>query len=184
MPGDVTRLLERWGSGDREAVTELIPLVYDELYAISRKFLRHERADHTLQCTDLVHETYLRLVQMDGVRWQNRAQFFSISAQAVRHILVDHARRRGAWKRGSGANLVPLDEVLTIPAPPGLNVEALDESLSRLEAIDERKARIVELRYFGGLSIEELAGVIGCSPSTIKREWTFAKAWLYRDLGG
>jgi len=184
VPGDLTRLLERWGSGDQKAVTELIPLVYNELYVLARSYLRHERPGHTLQCTALVHETYLRLVQMDGVRWQNRAQFFSISAQAVRHILVDHARRRGASKRGGGASQVPLEEALTIPAPQDLNIEALDESLARLAAIDERKARIVELRYFGGLSIGELADVIGCSPTTIKREWTFAKAWLYRDLGG
>jgi len=184
VPGDLTRLLERWATGDREAIAELIPLVYTELRAIARGYLRNERPGHTLQCTALVHETYLRLVRMDGVRWQNRAQFFAISAQAIRHILVDHARRRTAAKRGGGGTQVRLDEALTIPAPRDWDMEALDESLSRLAAMDERKARIVELRYFAGLSIGELADIIGCSPTTVKREWTFAKAWLYRDLGG
>lgn len=161
-----------------------MPLVYNELHAMAGNYLRHERSAHTLQCTALVNETYLRLIQMDGVRWQNRAQFFAISAQVVRHILVDHARRRSASKRGANAPLLPLDEALTIPARQDLDVEALDQALDRLEAIDRRKAQIVELRFFAGLSIEEAAEILGCSPTTVKREWKFAKAWLYRDLHG
>ena len=184
MPGDLTRLLERWGQGDRDAVAELMPLVYNELHALAGGYLRNERPGHTLQCTALVHETYIRLIKMDGVRWQNRAQFFCISAQVVRHILVDHARRRAASKRGGDATIVPLDDALTIPARQDLDVEALDQSLQKLASIDERKAQIVQLRYFAGLSVEEVADVIGCSPTTVKREWKFAKAWLYRDLHG
>ena len=182
VPGELTRLLERWGEGDREAVADLIPLVYSELYSMARSFLRHERPGHTLQCTELVHEAYLRLVQMDSVRWKNRAQFFSISAQVVRHILVDHARERQALKRGGRAAKVPLEEALTIPTPQDLDLEALDQSLDRLASIDAHKAQIIELRYFGGLSIDEVAEVTGSSPTTVKREWTFAKAWLYREL--
>jgi RNA polymerase sigma factor (TIGR02999 family) len=184
VPGDLTRLLERWGDGDRDAVAELMPLVYNELHSLAGSYLRNERPGHTLQCTALVHETYIRLVNMDGVRWQNRAQFFCISAQVVRHILVDHARRRAASKRGGDATVVPLDDALTIPARQDLDVEALDQSLDKLASIDERKAQIVQLRYFAGLSVEEAAEVIGCSPTTVKREWKFAKAWLYRDLHG
>jgi RNA polymerase sigma-70 factor (ECF subfamily) len=183
VPGNLTALLLRWGDGDREAVADLIPLVYDELYSMARNYLRDEPAGHTLQSTALVHEAYLRLVKIDSVRWENRAQFFAIAAQVLRHILVDHARRRRTSKRGSGGIALPLDEAVTIPAPQDLDLEALDASLAKLDKLDQRKARIVELRYFGGLSIEEAAEVLGCSPTTVKREWTFAKAWLYRDLG-
>lgn len=182
IPGDLTRLLERWGEGDREAAGELIPLVYGELRAMARGHLRRERPGHTLQCTALVHEAYLRLATLHGVHWHSRAQFFAISAQVMRHILVDHARARGAGKRGAGAEVVPLDEALTVPAPENLDLAALDDSLNRLAEIDERKVRIVELRYFGGLSIEETSEATGCSPTTVKREWTIAKAWLFRDL--
>jgi len=184
VSGDLTRLLERWGDGDRGAVEELIPLVYDELHSMARNYLRRERPGHTLQSTALVHEAYLRLVAMDSVRWQNRAQFFSISAQVLRHILVDHARARQRAKRGGGAARVPLDDALTIPAPEALDLGALDESLDKLAKIDGRKAQIVELRYFAGLTIDEVADVVRCSAMTVKREWTFAKAWLYRDLNG
>ena len=149
---------------------------------MARSALRGERPGHTLQCTALVHEAYLRLIKLDGVQWQSRAQFFAISAQVMRHILVDHARARRAVKRGAGADVVPLDEALTVPAPDGLDLVALDHSLIKLAAMDPRKVQIVELRYFAGLSIEETAKVAGCSPTTVKREWAIAKAWLFRDL--
>jgi RNA polymerase sigma factor (TIGR02999 family) len=183
MPGDVTALLLRWGEGDRAAVGELIPLVYQELLGMARRSLRNERGNHTLQPTALVHEAYLRLAGVDGVEWKNRGQFFSIAARVLRHILVDHARRRGTAKRNGGAR-VPLDEALTVPAPQHFELEALDESLERLAAVDPRKAHLVELRYFGGLSIEESAEAMQCSPMTVKRDWAIAKAWLYRDLSG
>jgi len=175
-------LLERWGGGDVEAAAALIPLVYAELRRMAGGCLRSERPDHTLQCTALVHEAYLRLVKLREVNWQNRAQFFAISAQVMRHILVDHARARRAGKRGAGATLVSLDEALTVPAAENLDLVGLDRSLSRLAAIDDRKVRIVELRYFAGLSIEETAEAVGCSTTTVKREWTIARAWLFRDL--
>ena len=175
-------MLERWGGGDVEAAAALIPLVYAELRRMAGGCLRSERPDHTLQCTALVHEAYLRLVKLREVNWQNRAQFFAISAQVMRHILVDHARARRAGKRGAGATLVSLDEALTVPAAENLDLVGLDRSLSRLAAIDDRKVRIVELRYFAGLSIEETAEAVGCSTTTVKREWTIARAWLFRDL--
>lgn len=183
MDQDLTVLLERWGAGDREGLADLIPLVYGELHAMAGSFLRNERPGHTLQCTALVHETYLRLTRLDGVKWQNRAQFFSIASQVLRHILVDYARRRRAWKRDGGP-VLSLDEALAVPLPANFDVEALDRSLAKLTELDPRKGRIVELRYFAGLSVEEVAEVLKCSPTTVKREWTFAKAWLYRDLNG
>lgn len=149
---------------------------------MARRHMRRERPSHTLQCTALVHEAYLRLHALDDVRWQNRAQFFAISARVMRHILVDHARARAANKRGGDAQIVPLDEALTVPAPQNVDLVALDRSLDKLAGIDERKVRIVELRYFGGLSIEETAEATGCSPTTVKRDWAIAKAWLFRDL--
>jgi RNA polymerase sigma factor (TIGR02999 family) len=182
MAGDLTQLLERWGQGDRGAVGELIPLVYQELHGMARSYLRRERPGHTLQCTALVHEAYVRLSALKGIQWASRAQFFAISARVMRHILVDHARGRRADKRGGGVVAVPLDEALTVPAAPDLDLPALDRALSRLAALDERKARIVELRYFGGLSIHEVADATRCSPTTVKREWTIARAWLYREL--
>jgi RNA polymerase sigma factor (TIGR02999 family) len=184
VAGDLTELLERWGQGDREAVGDLIPVVYAELHAMSRNCLRNERQGHTLQTTALVHEAYLKLRRMDDVRWQNREQFFAIAAQVLRHILVDHARRKAAQRRGSGVMQAPLEEAFTVPAREDVDLHALDESLDRLAAVDERKARLVELRFFAGLSIEEAAQVCGCSPTTVKRELAFAKAWLYRDMEG
>jgi RNA polymerase sigma factor (TIGR02999 family) len=182
QPADLTRLLERWGDGDRAAMAELIPIVYGELRAMARRYLRGERPEHTIQSTALVHEAYLRLEKVHGVQWRSRAQFFAIAAQVMRHILVDHARARRAAKRA--ADLVPLDDALTVPAPDDLDLMALDRALTRLAAIDERKAKIVELRYFCGLSIDETADLADCSPTTVKREWTIAKAWLYRDMAG
>ena len=182
MPGDVTNLLLRWGDGDRAAVAELLPLVYGELLAMARSSLRNERPGHTLQCTALVHEAYLRFTKMDSVRWENRAQFFSIAARVLRHVLVDYARERRSLKRGAGIAQLPLDQALTVPAPEHLHLEDLDRSLEKLAALDPRKAQVVELRYFGGLSIEESAEVMNCSTMTVKRDWALAKAWLYRDL--
>lgn len=184
MPGELTSLLQRWGEGDRDAVADLIPLVYQELQAMARGYLRHERRGHTLQPTALVHEAYLRLIGMDSVRWESRAQFFSIAARVLRHILVDYARERGALKRGAGERMAPLEAALTVPAGENIDLVGLDQSLERLAAVDPRKARVVELRYFGGLSIEEVAEVMDSSPMTVKRDWSFARAWLFRDLGG
>jgi len=182
MPGDVTNLLMRWGDGDRAAVADLLPLVYGDLLAMARSSLRNERPGHTLQCTALVHEAYLRFEQMHGIRWQNRAQFFSVAARVLRHVLVDHARERRSLKRGSGIANLPLDQALTVPVPDHLPLEDLDRSLQKLAQSDPRKAQVVELRYFAGLSIEESAEVMQCSSMTVKRDWAFAKAWLYRDL--
>ncbi len=183
MPGELTTILERWGAGDRTAFSELIPRVYEELHAMARTYLREERPGHTLQCTALVHEAYLRLVEVEGVRWENRAQFFSIASRILRHLLVDYARQRNASKRGGGIRPAPMEEALTIPVPESVDLAVLDDSLERLAKMDARKAEMVTLRYFGGLSIEETAEVIGCSATTVKREWTFAKAWLRKDLG-
>lgn len=182
MSEDLTRLLERWGEGDREAVSELMTAVYPELRAMARAALLNERPGHTLQSTALVHEAYLRMVRMDGVRWQNRPQFFSIAAQVLRHILVDYARERQAQKRGANPVRVTLDDALAISPAGDFDFEALDQALERLSRRDERKARIVELRYFAGLSVEEVADALGCSPMTVKRDWAFARAWLYREL--
>lgn len=181
-PRDLTALLARWGEGDRAAVSELMPHVYDELHAMARSCLRQERPNHTLQATALVHEAYLRFDKLNGVHWNGRAQFFAIAAQVMRHILVDHARRRGARKRGAHPEMVALDAALTVPVPEDLDVVELDRALTLLAELDARKARIVELRYFGGLSIEETALATGCSPTTVKRQWTLAKAWLFREL--
>jgi RNA polymerase sigma factor (TIGR02999 family) len=159
-----------------------MPRVYDELHAMARSCLRQERPDHTLQATALIHEAYLRFDKLKGVHWNSRAQFFAIAAQVMRHILVDYARRRGARKRGAHPEMATLDAALTVPTPEDLDVVELDRALTRLAVIDARKARIVELRYFGGLSIEETAVAAGCSQTTVKREWTLAKAWLFREL--
>jgi RNA polymerase sigma factor (TIGR02999 family) len=175
-------LLERWREGDRAAVSELMTAVYHELHAMARAALRNERPGHTLQSTALVHEAYLRLVKMDGVRWQNRPQFFSIAAQVLRHILVDYARERRAKKRGANPVRITLDDALAISPAGDYDFEALDQALEKLARRDERKAKIVELRYFTGLSIDEVAEVLGCSPMTVKRDWNFARAWLYREL--
>jgi len=165
---------------------QLIAAVYAELHRQAGRAMRHEADDHTLQTTALVHEAYIRLVDQRRVEWRNRAHFFGVAAQLMRRILVDHARRRHAGKRGSGQRHVSLDDVDVAPeastAPGGLDVLALDELLDRLTAMDESQARIVELRYFGGLSIEETAEVMEISPATVKREWTIARAWLRREL--
>ena len=180
---DVTALLVCWSRGDRAALDQLLPIVYAELRRIAARQLRRDRADHSLQPTALVHEAYLRLVTQNRVGLQNRAHFFGVSAEIMRRILVDHARRRRADKRGGGDERVAITSDLEAPADDRISVLAMDRALARLEAIDATLARIVELRAFGGLTIEEAAAVMKISPSTVKREWRIARAWLTRELG-
>jgi len=179
----VTALLADWSRGNEGALDQLLPLVYGELRRIAARQLRKERADHTLQPTALVHEVYLRLVDQRQVDWQNREQFFGAAALVMRRILVDHARRHAASKRGQGLRLVSIDEATDAEAPNEVPILALDHALDRLEAVDATLAKIVELRLFGGLTIEEAAQVLKVSPSTAKRELRTAKAWLKRELG-
>ena len=181
---DVSQLLLAWSDGDRRALEELMPLVYDELRRLARRYMGRERRGHTLQTSALVNEAYLRLVDQREVRWQSRAHFFGIAAQLMRRILVDHARRRGYEKRGGGALQVSLDEAMIVSQDRAAEVVALDEALRALAEIDARKSQIVELRFFGGLSIEEAAEVLQVSPGTVMREWTLAKAWLKREMTG
>ena len=179
----ITELLVAWGGGDREALDRLLPLVYDELHRQAERYLSRERRGHTLQPTALVNEVYLRLVDQRQASWRNRAQFFGVAAQMMRRILVSHARARRAGKRGGDEQRITLDEVLA-PAPQrDVNLLALDEALTRLEEIDPGKSRMVELRFFSGLSVEETAEVMGVSPRTIDRQWQTAKAWLHREIG-
>jgi RNA polymerase sigma-70 factor (ECF subfamily) len=179
----VTGLLQAWASGDQAALDELLPLVYDDLRRQARRYMRAQPAGHTLQTTALVHEAYLRLVGQSSVEWKGRAHFFGVAAKAMRSILVDHARARGAAKRGGSARTITLDEARAIAGPQAsVDVLALDEALGRLAELDSRKSRLVELRYFGGLGIDEAAAVLGVSPATVKREWTTARAWLRREL--
>ena len=182
-PRDVTALLGDWSRGNRSALDQLLPLVYAELRRVAARQLRDERADHTLQPTALVHEVYMRLVDQREGDWQNRAHFFGVSAQVMRRILVDHARRRSASKRGDGVRCVSIDEARDVAAASEIPILALDGALDRLEKVDAELARIVELRAFGGLTIEEAAHVLSVSPSTAKRDWRTAKAWLNRELG-
>jgi RNA polymerase sigma factor (TIGR02999 family) len=178
---DVTQLLLKWNSGDQAALDQLIPLVYDELRRLADRYLRRERRDHTLQTTALVHEAYLRLVDQK-VEWKNRSQFFAIAAQLMRRILVDHARSHGAAKRGSGERKLSLDDIVIRFEERAADLVALDDALTGLASIDPQQSRIVELRFFGGLTVEETADVLDISPATVKREWNMAKAWLYRQL--
>jgi RNA polymerase sigma factor (TIGR02999 family) len=182
----LTRLLEAWQHGDSAAADKLVPLVYSELRRIAASKLRSERDGHTLQPTALVHEAWLRLMQQHDSGWQNREQFFAIAAQAMRRVLVDHARKRHAAKRGDGEAPVDVDEVsqiLTVTLPDD-RLLALDDALEGLAALDARQARIVELRFFGGLSVEETASVLAISPTTVKREWATGRAWLFRAMHG
>ena len=182
-PGDVTALLGDWSRGNRTALDQLLPLVYAELRRVAARQLRNERADHTLQPTALIHEVYIRLVDQRQVDWQNRAHFFGVAATVMRRILVDHARRHGASKRGDGVRCVSIDEAKDVAAASNdIPIVALDYALDRLEKVDSALAKIVELRAFGGLTIEEAAHVLNVSPSTVKREWRTAKAWLNREL--
>lgn len=180
--GDVTQLLEHVGEGRPNAYDALLPIVYAELRRQAARHLRRERVNHTLQPTALVNEAFMRLIDQRNQRWQNRAHFFGIASQAMRRILVDHARGQARLKRGGPKAQVTLDEgMLSADAAP-VDVLDLDEALTRLEQIDERQARVVELRFFGALSVEETAEVMKLSPATVKREWSMAKAWLYAEL--
>ena len=178
----ITKLLDNWHQGDQKARDELIPLVYQELRRMARQWLWRQRADHTLQSAALVNEAYLRLVQQKSPQWQNRAHFFGVAAQIMRNILVDYARNRLAAKRGGGARRVSLETEFGPARQPEIDLLALDDALNKLARLDEQQGRLVELRYFGGLSIEETAEVMGISPATVKREWATARAWLQREL--
>ena len=180
---DVTGLLRAWSRGDREAAEKLVPLVYDALRRRAAWHLGRERRDHTLRPTALVHEVYLRLVGQREAAWENRAQFFAVAAQVMRRVLVEHARGRGARKRGGSRCRVALDETMLAAEPRDVDLLALEEALGELQALDPAKARIVELRFFAGLSLEETADVLGVSPATVTRGWRMAKAWLYRRIG-
>ena len=179
---EVTQLLLDWSSGDKAALDKLIPVVYKELRQLARNYMRKERAGHTLQTSALVNEAYLRLIDYKQMRWQNRAHFFAVAAQAMRRILVDHARAQQAAKRGAGGQKVSLDEAALISEVRAEELLALDEALGKLEQLDERRCRIVEMRYIAGLSTEEVAEVMGISTRTVEREWRSAKAWLYRAI--
>jgi RNA polymerase sigma factor (TIGR02999 family) len=182
MNSNVTLLLVDWRNGNQEALNQLMPLVYDELHGLAKRYMSRERDGHTLQTNALVNEAYLRLVNQQGVDWQNRAHFFAIAAQVMRHLLVDHARAKQYAKRGGGSQQVTLNEGSALVDESPIEVLALNEALDRLAVVDLRKSRIVELRYFGGLSSEETAEVLGVSEITVKREWLKAKAWLFREL--
>ena len=178
----INRLLADWGQGNEEAREALIPVVYNELRRQARRHLRGERPDHTLESAALVNEAYLRLVRHGTPQWQNRAHFFGVAAQLMRHILVDHARNRLAAKRGAGAPRLALDPELAPAQKAEIDLVALDDALSKLAALDPQQGRLIELRFFGGLSIEEAAVVLSVSPATVKREWATARAWLRREL--
>ena len=182
-PKGITQLLLKWSGGDSSAREELMPLVYDELRRLAAKYLRRERVNHTLQPTALVNEAYLRLIDQQKVRWQNRAQFFGLAARLMRNILVDHARSHQAAKRGGQHYSVSLSRADRVSEKPEIDLVALHETLERLAANDQQKGRIVELRFFGGLTIEETAEVLEISHATVERDWKLARAWLRRELG-
>ena len=178
----ITQLLVAWGDGDQSALEELTPLVYEELRRLAHHYMGRERPGHTLQTTALVNEAYIRLIDWKNVHWQNRAHFFAVSAQLMRRILVDFARSRGYAKRGGGALAVTLDEATLLSSEKGTDIVALDEALLSLTELDARQSQVVELRFFGGLSIEETAEVLKVSPGTVRRDWSLARAWLHREL--
>jgi RNA polymerase sigma factor (TIGR02999 family) len=180
----VTELLVRWRGGDREALEELMPLVYEELRRLAHHYLRQERPDHTLQSTALVHEAYLRLAGQNPPQWQNRAHFFGIAARIMRQILVEYARGRSTAKRGGNAVTLTLDEAVAVPQGMDVDVVALDRALTELSGLDAQQGRIVELRFFAGLTIEDTSEVLGISPATVKRDWAAARAWLFRAMTG
>lgn len=179
---DITQLLQQFSAGHRDGVDQLLEVVYAELRRQAARYLRRERKNHTLQPTALVNEAFMKLVDQRNVQWQNRAHFFGVAAQAMRRIVIDHARARRRVKRGGVQRAVTLDEAMIAAESRSIDVLALDEALTRLAGLDERQARIVELRYFAGLSVEETAEVTGLSPATIKREWAMARAWLHAEL--
>lgn len=180
---ELTRLLNEWGNGDQQALDQLMTHVYGELRRQASRYLRRERQDHTLQTTALIHEAYLKLIDQTQVRWQSRAHFYAIAAQAMRRILVDHARTRKRDKRGGDGVKLQLDEAINIAeGRSDIDLVALDEALDRLAALDKRQARVVELRYFSGMTEADTAEILGISPATVRRDWSMAKAWLYRQL--
>ena len=180
----ITNLLLAWGEGDEAALQTLMPLVYEELRRVAARHMRHQREGHTLQTTALVNEAYLRLIDASRVQWQNRSHFFAVSAHLMRRILVDFARSRNYQKRGGGAQAVSLDEAMIVAPERGVDLLALDEALTRLQALNERQAKVVELRYFAGLSEDETAEALKVSVRTVRRDWNFARAWLHRELTG
>lgn len=182
MAGPITQLLARSRAGEAGALDQLLPMVYGELQRLARSYLKRERSDHTLQSTALVHEAYLRLVGQEGVEWQTRTHFFAVAANLMREILVDHARAHGTAKRGGGACKLTLDEGLQLSSDADVNLVALDDALTGLACLDARQARLVELRFFGGLTLDQSADVLGVSVATVKRQWVLARAWLYREL--
>ncbi len=181
--GDVSVILRAWSDGDQAALDRLTPIVYDELRRLARLYMRRERAGHSLQTSALVNEAYLRLVDYKRMQWQNRAHFFAVSAQLMRRILVDHARRHNQ-KRGGGLAHVSLDDAAVLKGHPSSDLVALDDAMNALARLDPRKVRVVEMRFFGGLSVDETAAVLKVSPVTVMRDWSSAKAWLYRELTG
>ncbi|HWY59783.1 MAG TPA: sigma-70 family RNA polymerase sigma factor [Terriglobales bacterium] len=181
---DITQLLRAWGSGHEHALEALTPLVYDELRKSAKRHMARERDGHTLQTTALINEVYLRLVNLDDVRWQDRAHFFAICARLMRRILTDYARSRSYLKRGGDARRVTLDEALMVSADPSLDLVALEGALTKLGEVDSRKSSVVELRFFGGLSLKETAAVLKISTDTVTRDWNLAKAWLLREMDG
>ena len=181
---EITKLLLKWSSGDSAALEQLVPMLYPELRRIARRYMRRENPGHTLQTSALINEAYLRLVNQQTQEWQDRAHFFAVAAQAMRRILIDHARRYAYKKRGGGATHVTVDDVAVLKEDRATELLALDEALERLGKKDERKLRIVELRFFGGLTVEETAEVLKISPITVKREWRAARVWLMRDISG
>jgi len=181
-PKEITRLLIAWSEGDESALADLTPLVYEELHRLAHHYMSNERAGHTLQTSALVNEAYVRLIDWKNVRWQNRAHFFGVSAQLMRRILVDFARSRRYRKRGGGEPVVALENAAELTSKKGTDLVALDEALISLSRLDARQSKVVELRFFGGLSIEEAAEVLKISPATVRRDWSLARAWLHREL--
>jgi RNA polymerase sigma factor (TIGR02999 family) len=181
-PSQVTELLQEWRGGDRNALDALVPLVYKELRRLAHYQLRDERPDHTLQSAALVHEAYVRLVGMNTPKWESRTHFFAIAAQLMRQILVDYARRHSAAKRGGSICKVSLDDAMAVSRRKAIDVVALDEALQELAKIDSRQSRVVELRYFGGLTLEEISAALEIGPATVQRDWTSARAWLHREI--
>jgi RNA polymerase sigma factor (TIGR02999 family) len=182
VPQDVTVLLQAWTEGDEDALAKLTPLIYAEMWRLARHYMARERSSPTLETGAILNEAFLRLVHWKNARWQNRSHFYGLAAQMMRRVLVDHARSRGYGKRGGGIRPVALDEAVVVTPERSSDLVALDDALVRLAAVDERKGKVVELRFFGGLSVEETAEVLNVSPFTIARDWTLAKAWLQREL--
>jgi RNA polymerase sigma factor (TIGR02999 family) len=181
---NITHLLKEWSDGDPLALDRLTPLVYEELRHQAARYLRRERRGHTLQTTALIHEAYLRLIDAKDVHWQSRTHFFAVAANLMRRVLVDHARRRDAEKRGGSHSALPFDDALAVVNDTAVDLLAIDEALDRLAAMDPQQARVVELRFFSGLSVEETAAALGVSAKTVKRDWSVARAWLRREIGG